>query len=105
MPYIQKMKKKPRDYTKRGKNKEIAAIYNTSTWKDLRTSYIMEHPLCEVCLKKGLTVPSEEVHHIKYISSGTNNLEMQDIAYNPDNLIALCTECHHKIHNNQLKLN
>lgn len=60
----------------------------------------MEHPLCECCLHNGITKPAEEVHHIIYISSGKDENEMKDIAFNKDNLIALCGDCHHHVHSN-----
>lgn len=103
MPTINKSVKK-RTYKKNDKNAQIASIYNSTIWKNLRLSYIMHHPICEYCAKQGITKPATEVHHIQYISSGRNLEEMQRIAYNQDNLIALCTECHHNVHNNKIKL-
>lgn len=32
-------------------------------WKRIRDSYAAEHPLCEVCLAKGVYTPTEEIHH------------------------------------------
>lgn len=98
MPTINKATKK-RTYKKNDRNAQIASIYNSTIWKNMRLSYIIQHPICEYCAR-----PATEVHHIQYISSGRNLEEMQRIAYDQDNLIALCTECHHNVHNNKIKL-
>lgn len=50
MPEINRPKKK-RNYQKNWRNSEIAKIYNTTTWRNLRKAYLMKHPLCENCLK------------------------------------------------------
>lgn len=99
MPTINKPQKK-RVYKKNPKNQVIASIYANSIWRNLRNSYLMEHPLCEYCLHNGITKPAEEVHHVIYISSGKDENEMKDIAFNKDNLIALCGDCHHHVHSN-----
>lgn len=99
MPTINKPQKK-RVYKKNPKNQVIASIYANSIWRNLRNSYLMEHPLCECCLHNGITKPAEEVHHVIYISSGKDENEMKDIAFNKDNLIALCSDCHHHVHSN-----
>lgn len=102
MPTLNKPKKK-RIYVKNGNNSEIANIYNSKQWKDLRNLYLLEHPLCEKCLELGKVSATEEIHHIRKISSGRSEEEMKEIAYDYGNLMALCKECHHKIHNNKLK--
>lgn len=94
MATINKPKKKSINYPKRGKNKEIWDLYNTTRWKNLRKWKLMTNPLCECCLK-ALT---EEVHHIQPISTGETQEEREQLAYNPSNLIGLCKECHDEIH-------
>lgn len=98
MPTINKGTKKKQ--VKQGRSKEASEIYNTSRWKKLRSAYLMLHPLCEMCLEEEKISPTEEVHHIKPILTGESRLEMEQLAYNPSNLIALCKEHHHQIHNN-----
>ena len=97
MPTILRRKTKRH---KEGLNIDIAKIYNSSKWKKLRDSYFMYHPLCEMCLKQGETTPTDEIHHIRPIRTGKDITEMRSLAYDPCNLMALCTECHHKVHNN-----
>lgn len=98
MPTITKLKKKKRENYHYQKTDEIRKIYNSAKWVNLRRAYMMQHPLCERCLSNDLVKPTEEIHHIKPISMGTTELEMKELALNPNNLIALCKECHHQIH-------
>lgn len=63
----------------------------------------MEHPLCEECLKDGRVCEAKEIHHKIPISTGKNELDMMDIAFNHDNLQALCEFHHHEIHNKMRK--
>lgn len=32
-------------------------------WRKARLAYLQAHPLCEICQAKGITEPSEVVHH------------------------------------------
>lgn len=94
MPTLKKLEKKT-SYPKRNKSKEIYDnVYNTKTWRNLRKAYLMEHPLCEECLKQGIVKPASDVHHKYEISNGTTPLEMKDIGFDYNNLQALCEECH-----------
>lgn len=103
MPTIEKTPRKKRNgsrYSNPDSKHAISQkIYNSSIWRKLRKSYLMQHPLCEMCLTEDRTTPACEVHHIKEINTGTNELEMMNIAYDSNNLIALCSACHDKIHN------
>lgn len=103
MPTINLPKKKK--HIKQGRTKEAYDLYNTSQWKNLRRNYFILHPLCEECLKRDIIKPTEEIHHIKPILTGKTKLEMESLAYDPNNLIALCKECHHKQHSNYGRTN
>ena len=60
-------------------------------WRKVRLAYLRLHPLCEMCEKEGKIVPAGLVHHIKEIKDGGARLDFS-------NLMALCDECHEKIH-------
>jgi 5-methylcytosine-specific restriction protein A len=93
MPTITLMKKRPREVTV---NKAAyQAIYNTKRWKSLRNAKVIESPVCEECAKKGLTRQVQEVHHI--IPFDINGID-KELAYDWDNLISLCIECHKEAH-------
>lgn len=57
--------------------------------------------LCERCLKKGLIVPGEIVHHKVYISP--DNINDPAITLNPNNLELLCRDCHAEEHTDRRK--
>lgn len=59
-------------------------------WSRIRTSYAKEHPFCELCFKKGILVPVEEVHHILPLAEGGT--------HSRDNLMSLCKSCHARLH-------
>lgn len=52
--------------------------------------------LCERCARMGKLTPARLVHH--KIPLTPNNISDPNIAVNPDNLEALCYECHDDVH-------
>ena len=63
---------------------------NTKSMVRFRDNYT-----CQYC--KGKSKDSKlEVHHIQFRSNGGSD--------DPSNLITLCSKCHHKLHNNKIKL-
>ena len=79
---------------------ETIPFYKTFKWKKCREGY-MKHArgLCEECLKKGLIVPAEIVHH--KIPLNADNMNDQSIALSWDNLEAVCRLHHAEIHEGQ----
>ena len=62
-------------------------------------AYLSAHPICEDCEAQGRTTPANEVHHIRPIESAAGRSEdMQELAFNPCNLRALCKACHIEAH-------
>jgi len=55
-----------------------------------------EHPLCEDCLAKGVVKPAEHIHHKRspFMGSEVNWALLTD----PNNLRALCAQCHRLEH-------
>ena len=94
MPYINKGKtKKPK--TKTEKQTLRSKLYNNKKWKRLRESYLMYHPLCEICGEL-----ATDVHHLNSpFDDGLNDIDrlgrLLDIN---NNFQSLCAECHGKIH-------
>ena len=97
MPTICRLKRKQ----KRIDNyfNERRRIYNSERWHKLSVYKRSVNPLCELCEKKGITRPAEDVHHIISFMKGQDRGEIEDLAYNFDNLMSLCKECHQNIHN------
>ena len=71
-------------------------FYDTKKWKRLRKSYLFTHPTCERCEAAGLISVAEHVHH--KIELTEENVNDPNITLNPDNLEALCFDCHRKEH-------
>ena len=69
------------------------SFYKSKAWKTCRASY-MERVggLCEDCLKVGRFTPAEIVHHVTELTP--ENINDPSITLNPDNLRAVCRECH-----------
>lgn len=103
MPIVELPKKrtnKDRGYTAQDDTGHLWAkeCYNTDTWRRFRQSYLMSHPLCELHSALNEVVPAEEVHHIVPISQAGSRLEANDIAFDSNNLMSLCRECHNWYH-------
>ena len=73
------------------------SFYNSKAWRTKRKAYRQKHPLCERCLKRGLYVPAQCVHHKVHISE--QNYYDHAILLGDENLESLCNECHEKEHN------
>ena len=82
-------KKYNSDYERYGRNPQTRRRYGRA-WQRIRSNYAKEHPFCEECLKEGRLTKTEQIHHIKPLAEGGT--------HDRDNLMALCTSCHAKIH-------
>lgn len=81
------------------RNKERQALYQSKRWKDLREYMVQKYPLCQDCLKEGRITPTSEIHHIKSpFVIGLTEEEKARRAYDENNLVALCRDCHIKRH-------
>ncbi|KAA6326447.1 hypothetical protein EZS27_024451 [termite gut metagenome] len=99
MPTIYKPQKKRNVRPLTDRRAERQDIYNTIIWIKLRKAKIMEQPLCEVCLSNGIVKSAEHVHHIVSFMREKNPLKRKELAYDFDNLLSVCTNCHNEIHN------
>ena len=84
-------------------------LLNSPRWKELRRSYLQQHPLCERCRRDGIAAgvlpdgyitSAVDVHHKTPVESAKTEQEMEYLAYNMggNNLEALCIPCHIKTH-------
>ncbi len=100
MAYIYKPKKKQTiDSAKQKKRREI---YNSKIWKEMRMAQMMKHPLCEICEMEGKTTLAIDAHHLISFLDVPNEL-MLNYAFDSNNIISVCKECHNRIHNGDLK--
>ena len=72
-------------------------FYGSDAWKKVRAlARQRAGGLCEECLKKGIIKPAEAIHHKTPITP--QNINDPKITLNLDNLVALCADCHAKMH-------
>jgi 5-methylcytosine-specific restriction protein A len=102
MPTIFKPKKK-QPKSNNQYNAERRKIYNSERWRRLRAWKFACNPLCELCLQENKTVPAEDIHHIISFMSTDDPRQRLFLAYDYNNLMSLCKQCHQKIHNQILK--
>ncbi len=82
-------KQENKRYEQYDRSPEVKKRYGR-VWKRIRDSYAKEHPLCELCLERGVYKPTEQVHHkLPLAEGGTHDRK---------NLISLCKSCHATIH-------
>lgn len=99
MPTIKKLQKAKRIFDdKHGSRAERHEIYDTKRWRDLRDAKFIENPICEMCLKNGIIRPADDIHHIQSFMSAPAGDARRALAFDFDNLMSLCKECHAKIH-------
>lgn len=89
--------KKKKNYPKKNIENHIA-VYNTDTWRKLRIIYLKNNPLCEKCKENNILTLATLVHHRNEISNGKTILDKKLLGYDYTNLMALCSDCHIKIH-------
>ena len=79
--------------------KDKAEIYNSREWKELRIAKLRStNGLCEECMKEGIITSARCVHHIVPIETARTKDEMKRLAFDVNNLRALCFACHARIH-------
>ena len=79
--------------------KDKATIYNSWEWKELRIAKLRStNGLCEECLKHGIVTSARCVHHVVPIETARTKDEMKRLAFDINNLRALCFACHARIH-------
>ena len=75
------------------KNKSEKDYYSTSVWKSISQRLRKEHEICQLCGKN----KSTEVHHIFPFMHQFEDVR-EEIFLDKDNLICLCSDCHHQVH-------
>ena len=74
-----------------------AAFYHSHTWERTRRAYRAKAGgLCEKCLARGIVRAGDEVHH--KIKLTPTNINDPRVTLSFDNLILLCSACHHDEH-------
>ena len=79
-------------------DRQSEQYYNNKAWKHLRDWFITTHPICEECNKQGIVTPATDVHHIIPFLTGKTEQERWQLFLDDNNLMSLCSKCHHNIH-------
>ena len=93
--------KKPTSWRCRNikQQKDKQEIYNSREWKELRIAKLRStNGLCEECMKQGIVTSARCVHHVVPIETARTKDEMKRLAFDVNNLRALCFACHARIH-------
>ena len=80
------------------RDKDYQRLLNSMRWKELRVWKLQHNPLCELCQAEGYVRAAVDIHHIKPVESAHSLQEMEQLCYDPSNLMALCIPCHVKVH-------
>lgn len=59
-------------------------------WSKYRAQYLRFHPLCVMCLEKGIYTPATVIDHIKPVENG----QADPLFWIESNHQALCRDCH-----------
>ncbi|MDE5884980.1 MAG: HNH endonuclease [Oscillospiraceae bacterium] len=71
----------------------INTFYKSSAWKRKRSLILKRDGYqCQDCKRYGRIRQAVTVHHIQHLD------EYPELAFQSDNLISLCAECHNKRH-------
>lgn len=82
------------DRSEENDKKEIEKkYYSISRWKTMSQELRKEHEICQLCGKR----KSEEVHHIFPFMHQFEDIR-EEVFFDKDNLICLCSDCHHQVH-------
>lgn len=74
------------------------AFYSTHAWRHLRDDVLDDqHHECQVCRARGDYTTATTAHHLKTVR------QAPWLALTKDNLIAVCDDCHYKIHHPEEK--
>lgn len=68
-------------------------FYNSEKWKRKRRQILRrDNYQCRECRKYGRMTPATAVHHIQHLE------DRPDLAFDDNNLEAVCLACHNKLH-------
>lgn len=90
------LSKNSNEYSRAGENKKNMSekdYYSISGWKSMSNELRKKHQICQLCGKN----KSTEVHHIFPFMHQFEDVR-EEVFLDKDNLICLCTDCHHQVH-------
>lgn len=97
MPYLHKPKRKTVRQIRSDAYNKRRKIYQSEQWKRTRLGKLHDQPTCELCDARGIVTLAVDVHHADSVTNYDGAM-MLFKAYDPDNLVSLCKECHSWLH-------
>lgn len=80
------------------RDRQYNRLIHTGRWLRLRRDMLTAHPLCQRCEEEGRINAASEVHHVTPVETGLTPSDKERLMFNPTNLLALCHDCHVKVH-------
>lgn len=91
------------------KEKNITKFYHSLYWQKLRREVLNEQKnKCQECLKEGRVTTANTVHHVQFVDKHPELALSKFYIYKGKqyrNLIAVCSECHNKLHPEKHRMN
>lgn len=104
MPTINKKKNNHPSSSNYAKIQLRKKLYQNTTYRRIRDWYMMEHPLCEECLKEDKLTPSCDCHHkMSPFVDGLSYEERIRRLCDENNFLSLCRQHHEEAHGNVKK--
>lgn len=79
-------------------DKQYRKLIHTRKWRALRKEKLTNTIWCEDCRDNGVQTLATEVHHVTPVMSSDLPSRMAELAYDYNNLRALCHRCHCRRH-------
>jgi 5-methylcytosine-specific restriction protein A len=76
------------------KDRDYIKMINSARWRTLRARVLAAHPMCQRCAEDDIYTAAVEVHHITPVESVAGYHNKERLMFNPNNLRALCHNCH-----------
>ena len=81
------------------RDKRYQRLLNSKRWMEVkRIVWRRANGLCERCREEGFIRAGVDCHHVIPVELAKTPMEMERLAYNPDNCRLLCVDCHIKTH-------
>ena len=74
-------------------------LLNSKRWQQVKTIvWRRAGGLCERCKAEGFITQGRDCHHVRPVENSKDLAEMEELAYNVNNIELLCVPCHIKVH-------
>lgn len=96
MPHLARPSRPPKVPYK--KKIDPQKIYQDKRWVELRAWFRLHEPLCRKCANEGRSSFATQLHHLVPFSRANSIENAEQLAYDPQNVCPLCSDCHSMLH-------